>query len=117
MNCRRAQTQLLAVLVSKLENPPLNAAFLGFALNGRKILAVGDDLGRYRSLPAGGFFRLLATRRISRSLSHVPIVFPSLIDICWAAKFRPHRSLLDNQELKDAGRPHHWPLNGGDALR
>ena len=49
-----AQTQLLAVLVSKLENPPLNA-LLGFALSGRKILSVGDDLGRYRSCRRGFF--------------------------------------------------------------
>ena len=42
-----AQAQLLAVLVGQFENPPLHT-LLHLALRGRKILAVGNNLGRYR---------------------------------------------------------------------
>ena len=41
-----AQAELLAVLVGQFENPPLDA-FLRLALLGRKILTVGNNLGRY----------------------------------------------------------------------
>ena len=42
-----AEAQLLAVLVGQFEDPPLDA-FLRLALSGRQILAVGNNLRRYR---------------------------------------------------------------------
>ena len=42
-----AEAQLLAVLVSQFENPPLDT-LLHLALRGRKILTIRNDLSRYR---------------------------------------------------------------------
>ena len=46
------QAKLFGILIGKFEYPPLYA-FLRFALRGRKILTIGDDLRRYRRRSRG----------------------------------------------------------------
>src|SRR5215471_3842501 len=89
-----AQTQLLAVLVGKLKNPPLNA-LLRFALSRRKKLSVGDNLGRYRRC-SSSFFG-------SCNKAHFSVAEPSThrdslpiygVDDCRGAQLRPMKLKL-----------------------